>query len=409
MAPSSDPVRVGYYLWRFPSLSETFIQREVAALRQTGLSVEVFADLHAPVEILGSDARAAVADTHYLLPVVAERLESYRRHWQQHEATHLRAVSTDAAEDARIIQQALYLAGHLQEHGITHLHSPWAGASAFIALLAARLAGIPFSLQARASDLHRSVSRRGLAQRLAHARFIVTNCDFNRAFIQQTVPEIGPSPVHVVYEGLPLARFVPHSETRKPDAPLRILSVGRLIEPKGFEYLLHAVAQLRAQGRTVRCTIVGGTAYPPAPDYEHLLTRLHRELVLQDIVRFAGALPFDEVLQEYARADVFVLPSVVAPDGSRDITPNALLEAMAMQLPVIASRITAIPEIIEHRVSGVLIPPRNVEALTQALHEIAGDPGFAHRLGVSARRRIEERFDIERNIQRYVALFTNFA
>ncbi len=408
--------RVGYYVWRFPQLTDTYVHREVGALRQSGLDVEVFADDRDADEILDAEARSFVADTHYLLPLDGERSRSYRQRALHRDrlgalnafaytALHRYGAHKRPREDLRIFRHALALAGNVLECGITHLHSPWANLSAFIALLAARMAGVPYSVQARAStDLYRARSRSALAEIFAHAKFIVTSSEFNRAFIETTVPDLSV-PIAVVYEGVDPARFVPRPTRATPGDPLRILSVGRLIEEKGFEFLLRALAVLRERGCAFRCVIVGG-AQPAAPDGSHpALADLCHRLGLDDAVRFAGALPFDRVLREYAQADVFALPSVVARGGGRDVTPNVLIEAMAMQLPVVATKMTAIGEIVEDRRSGILVPPRNPPALAQALLELAGNAALAQELGANGRRRVEERFDIRKNARHYLDLF----
>jgi glycosyltransferase involved in cell wall biosynthesis len=409
--------RVGYYVWRFPQLTDTYVHREVGALRQAGLDVEVFADDRDGDEVLDAEARSFVADTHYLLPLDGERSRSYRQRALHRDrlgalnafaytAVHRYGAHKRPREDLRIFRHALALAGNVLECGITHLHSPWANLSAFIVLLAARMAGVPYSVQARAStDLYSTRSRSALAEIFAHAKFIVTSSEFNRAFIERTVPERRSVPIAVVYEGVDPARFVPRPTRVTPDGPLRILSVGRLIEEKGFEFLLRALAVLRERGCAFRCVIVGGAQTAASDGSSRALAELCQRLGLDDAVRFAGALPFDRVLQEYAQADVFALPSVMARGGGRDVTPNVLIEAMAMQLPVIATKMTAIGEIVVDRKTGILVPPRNPPALAQALLELAGNAALAQELGANGRRRVEERFDIRKNARRYLDLF----
>jgi glycosyltransferase involved in cell wall biosynthesis len=408
--------RIGYHLWRHPALTAPYVQREVAALQAAGLEVEVFAEESEPLERLDAEARAVVAATTYLWPLTAARRRALQRLVMQRDpiaVVQARAFVTRQRyaahkswrEDRRVFRHALALAGLALERRITHLHSPWAHLSAFVTLLAARMAGVPYSVQARASaDLYRHNTRWGLAENLSGARFIVTNSAFNRAFIQSAVRVREPLPIRVIYEGVDPRRFVAAVRARPADAPLRVLSVGRLSEEKGFAYLLRAVALLRERGREVRCVIVGG--FEPGKDaHGRALAELARTLRVDDVVHWAGALPFDRVLEQYGQADVFVLASVVAADGGRDVTPNALIEAMAMRLPVVATRMTAIGEIVEDGVSGLLLPPRHPQALVQALERVADDPAWAASLGAAARRRVEERFDIRRNVRSYVELF----
>src|SRR6185295_15360581 len=131
-----------------------------------------------------------------------------------------------------------------------------------------------------------------------------------------------------------------------------------LIEQKGLSYLLQACARLREGGHSFECEIVGGTE-DIYMNYYLELKKLHRNLALENQVRFVGSLPFKAVLKKYSQADIFILPCVIAEDGSRDITPNALIEAMAMKLAVISTTVTGVPEIVEDGVSGILVPPHD--------------------------------------------------
>ncbi len=408
------PVHLAYYLWHFPTLTETFIQREVRALRGAGLRLDVFADAPADEHLWDADARSLAANTRYLLPLDRERLRTFARQFlRQRPRQFLNlllytvfqpySAYKNLAADLRLFRTAVYLAGCLQEQSVTHLHSPWANVSAFTALLASRLAGIPYSVQARASsDLYRATARYGLKEKFRHASFIVTNARFNQAFIRSYLPQSAPPPIHVIYEGLELARFTPPVQRSNADGPIKLLSVARLIEEKGLVYLLQALKLLQEDGRTFQCEIVGAA---DAPSYGQEMLSLRDSLGLQSLVSFGGALPFDQVLQKYATADIFVLPCIVASNGGRDVTPNALIEAMAMQLAVAATNITGIPEIVEHGVSGLLMPPRNAPALALTLGRLLDDPSLRRSLGEKARQRVEAQFDLAQNIRRYLALF----
>ena len=132
---------------------------------------------------------------------------------------------------------------------------------------------------------------------------------------------------------------------------------------------------------------------------------LWHKLGLQHCVSFKGALPFNEILPKYQRSHIFVLPSVITSEGDRDIIPNVLLEAMAMKLPVISTPITGIPEIVEDGVSGLLVPSRDEGALAEAMIRLLEDQELRSQLGENGRIRVEERFDIRKNIQQYRDLF----
>jgi glycosyltransferase involved in cell wall biosynthesis len=288
--------------------------------------------------------------------------------------------------------------------GVGHVHSPWANANALVALVASRLMGVGFSVQARAHDLHRDDTAFALPTKFRHARFVVTNTRYNEAGVRALLPDGERAKVHRIHNGIDLADFVP-LRVPNDDGVARILTVARLIEPKGLTLLLRACAALRDRGVAFRCDVIGGPEEPLYTAYRVQLGVLHRQLDLAPHVRFRGALPFAEVLDAYRTADLFVLPCVEAANGSKDITPNALIEAMAMGLPVISTRMTGIPEIVDDGCSGVLVAPGDVDALTDAMLALLDDPERRARLGVEARRAVEARFDIRTNVREYVRLF----
>ena len=405
--------RLAYYVRSYPAASETFIHREVAALRERGVNLDVVAQSPHEPEHFDDEARAAAARTLYLgpppgrlpvalrafllrQPLTAARLYAYvlgRRH----------AAEKNRRHDRAIWHGAVRLAGVLTARGATHVHAPWATGDAIVALLAARLAGIGFSVQARASDLYKDTSQHGLGERLGHADFIVTNARYNEATIRGWLPPGATTPIHVIHEGVDLARLRPTPRTANAE-PL-ILAVARLVEPKGLDVLLHACRRLVDAGRTFRCEIIGGRVAREMNHYV-LLRKLHRALDLGAVVHFLGPRPFAAVREKYEEADVYVLPAVPAADGRRDVTPNTIIEAMAMGLPIVSSRSGAIPELIDDGVSGLLVAPRDVDGLADALARLLDDDGLRRRLGRAARAAAEARFDIRRNAARYAALFS---
>lgn len=413
----SSPGRVGYYLWHFPVLSETFIQREIKALQSAGLSLQVFAEAPEQVELLDGDARSLMQETYYLLPTDPNRLRQYTRRFLFNNPIrflqlfiftmlHRYGGQKNLGEDIRVFQRAVYLAGCAQDQEIRHLHSPWANLNAFIVLIASGLAGIPYSVEARASaDLYRTNSRFALTEKFAHAKFILTNSQFSRAFVELYTSPRARVPIHVIYEGLDLSQFTPPPKKQSSSSPIRIVTVARLIEEKGLVYLLQALKVLYDHGYAFRCEIVGAPDESSDAQYAEKLLALWRQLELQTCVVLLGALPFDEVLKKYAGADIFVLPGVTTKNGGRDVTPNALIEAMAMGLAVVSTNISGIPEIVQHGVNGLLVPPRNERALAQALETLIGDETLRQTLGRNARRQVEEKFNIAKNILPVLALF----
>ena len=186
---------------------------------------------------------------------------------------------------------------------------------------------------------------------------------------------------------------------------MRILSVGRLIECKGFTVLLKACQILREKEIDFRCEIVGGPEEPFYAEYHRNLKALHQELNLQAQVVFRGVQPFTRVLEAFQQTDIFVLSCVIGQDGTQDITPNSLIEAMAMKLPVISTKITAIPEIVDDGVNGILISPNDEFALAETIIKLKKDNQLRKRLGENARKKAEAQFDIRKNVHQYIKVF----
>ena len=412
------PRHIGYYLWHFPVLSQTFVNRELAALGEAGVRVDVFADGAEDIALADHNAAKLLPRTHYLDVGDKRALARYRREILRERPIAYARVRMFAIlcrytrqkrydVDLAVFRQALLLAGMLREKGITHVHAPWADQCAHVALMAARLAGVPYSIQARAHEIHRRSYQWGLREKLEPAAFVVTNTRYNEAHLRALVGSGHAAKVHVIHNGIDLPRFELAPRAARPGAPVKLLCVARLIEQKGLTDLLDACYELGRRGIDLRCDVVGGPEEPRYTSYRLELMRRHRRLGLETRVRFVGARPLADVLGMYRVADIFVLPCVVAADGSRDITPNALIEAMAMQLPVVSTAVGGVPEIVEHGVSGLVVPPGNVAAFADAIAALIRDPDRAALMGAAARRRVEEKFDIAKNIQRYVELFSD--
>ena len=408
--------RIAYVLWRYPTLSETFIRREVQSLRQAGVALHVFA-LEPDVPPAPDDVAAPAGRVIYFGPqsqrVGRSRLLFYfvRRPWTVARVVllvirHHAGSSARWWRDRETLYLAAQLAAALDAEGITHVHAPWTDSYALMCLVASRMLGISFSTQARASEIHRTRQHALVADRVRFADFVITNSQYNVPHLVRCLADYRVPPIHVVYNGLPLSRFVPVSGRTRSDGPFRVLAIGRLVEPKGFRYLLCACAELRRRGLSFTVDIVGGPMEPADTVTWLDLRMLHTSLALEGTVHFWGAQPFNVVMKCLSAADLFVLPCVSGADGSHDITPNSLIEAMAMALPVISTTSGAIPEIVDHGVNGVLVPPCDVAALADAIEQLAADPARCRALGEAARQKVHDRFDIDRNVAARVALFS---
>jgi glycosyltransferase involved in cell wall biosynthesis len=414
-ARAHRPRRIVYYLWSFPILSETFIQRELAALMKAGVSVEVVAHTPEDRELLGSDATALMERTRYLDEIGWGKLARYAWYFFQRRPLvfinvllYIVSCKYDArkspALDLDVFARAVYLARVLRAKGAHHLHAPWASLDAIVALAAARLLKIPYTVHARAYDIHRHSSAVGREVKFMKASFIVTNSKYNESAIRSLLPASGEKKIHIMYDGIDLTPFKPRQTAPRNGAPVKLLSVADLVEPKGLEFLIEACRIIKERGYGVTCELIGGRVAAET-NYYIRLQKTRKRLGVENEVVFLGRRPFADVLKKYGEADIFVLPAVTASHGGRDITPNAIIEAMAMKLPVVSTRSGAIPEVIEDGVSGILVPPRDAGALADAIIHLLADPALMRRLGDNARARVEKQFDIDKNVGQLAALF----
>jgi glycosyltransferase involved in cell wall biosynthesis len=270
----------------------------------------------------------------------------------------------------------------------THVHAHFAHDPALVGLLLARLTGLGFTFTAHAKDLYQ-IPADSLAARARAARAVVTCCAANADHIRRSVPDVDLPPLLVVHHGVDLHRFAPARGLPAPATGVRLLSVGRLVEKKGFTDLLRALALLR--GRDVAFTLRLCGAGP----LHASLVELRDRLGLIDSVNFLGARTQEEVTAAMAEADAFVLTPLVTDDGDRDGIPTVLVEAMASALPVTTTAVGGIPELVTDGVNGRLLREGDVAGVADALQQLAEDPLLRARLGAAARRMVEECYDVD--------------
>ncbi|MBI3899631.1 MAG: glycosyltransferase [Gammaproteobacteria bacterium] len=211
-----------------------------------------------------------------------------------------------------------------------------------------------------------------------------------------------PSKIQVHYSGID-CRYPPKSADAAPVGEVHVVSVARLVEKKGIQYAIDAVARARAAGRWLRYTVVGDGP---------LCAELHQLIRARGVARHVhliGAQSNLEVLRLLLTAHIFLAPSVTAADGDEEGIPVVLLEAMAMGLPALSTTHGGIPELVEHDITGWLVPERDVDALAQRLIELIDQPSLRASMGRAARARVERDFDIERSNDKLVALYCRAA
>jgi glycosyltransferase involved in cell wall biosynthesis len=400
--------RVAFVLKGWPRLSETFIAQEIAALERRGLDI-VIVSLRHPTDSrrhpVHEEVRAEVLylpEYVYREPLRVARAWRAVRRWPTYAAARARWLA-DLARDptpnrGRRFAQALVLAAELPAD-VARLHAHFLHTPASVARYCAILRGLPWSGSAHAKDIW-TTAEWEKREKLADCDWLVTCTAAGRDHLAALAP---PGRVELVYHGLDPARFPPPParaprDGGDPREPVVVLSVGRLVEKKGTDLLLAALARL-PRDLHWRFVHVGGGPLAAR------LARRARRLGIAERVAWRGALTQPEVLAEYRSADLFALASRVARGGDRDGLPNVLVEAASQGLACVATAVGGIPELIEHGATGWLVAPESPAALAEALAALMRDPARRAQLGAAARRRVETRFALEANLARLAARF----
>jgi glycosyltransferase involved in cell wall biosynthesis len=364
---------------RFPRLSETFILNEFLELRRHGLPVELFAIMDPNERSSQPEALALVPEVTYLQTGrLWDELPAALRAARRYPRGTLRAagwtLTRHTLAAARNLIHALVLLDRLADGPPAHLYAHFLHTPAALAFIAAKISGQPYSLAGHAKDIYTSLPE-DLRMRCEHARFVTTCTEANREYL---VKEVGLSPgqVHVCRHGIDLARFATPARTPRPG---RIVSVGRLVPKKGFDVLIRACGELQRRGIAFELVILGGG------DLHDELLVLAAEQGISDRISLLGSRPQRDVIEQLAAAEIFALSPVVLPDGDRDGIPNVLLEAMAAGVPVVATTVSGIPEVITDGETGRLVPQRRPDLLADALAELLTDPAARTRLGEAGR------------------------
>ncbi len=409
---------VAYVLKMYPRFSETFILNEILELERRGMEVRIFSLVKPDDGRFHASLAKVKAKVSYLpeYPLVqsARVLPACRnlirrdagRFWK----TFGYALAHANGMGLKQFLRACVLADTLTAEPVDHLHAHFTSGATSVAMLAHLFTGIPFSFTAHAKDIYlNSIDQRLLRDKILAAQFVVTVSDYNRRHLMELAdggrnngrPAVNPL-VRRLYNGIDLNQFDPEAIPQFPkDNPPLILSVGRLVEKKGLDDLIRACGLLRDRKKEFTCEIIG-----KGPQ-ESALRELIEGLGLAASVHLAGPKPQDEIVSFYKRAAVFALPCIVGKDGNRDGLPTVLLEAMAMGLPSVSTRLTGIPEIIDDGVTGLLVSPQDPPALADALARLLENPALCQAMGQAARLKVGRAFNLRENVAVLHSWFEN--
>lgn len=398
-------MKIAYIMSRFPNLTETFVLYEIVALDRRGVATSVYPLLRMRQRVIHPDVESLAGRVHHHPFLSAAILRSNWRWLRQRPRAYFRVLrevlggtwgSLNFFTGAlAIFPKAAHFAREMEAEGVTHVHAHFSNHPAVAALIVHRLTGIPFSFTAHGHDIH--VERRMLAEKIAAAEFAVMISEYNKRLVVEECDGVDGGKLHVIHCGADTERFAPR-DSRAPGGRFAIVCVGSFIEVKGHAYLIEACRMLEERGIRVHCHLIGD-----GPGRKELARQI-AESGLDEAVVMHGALPRPAVAELIAACDVIVQPSAPTARGAREGIPVSLMEGMASGLPVVASRLSGIPELVEDGRTGILVPPRDAGALAGALERLIEDPALRRELGRAGRQRVLDDFDLDRNAGRLVAL-----
>jgi glycosyltransferase involved in cell wall biosynthesis len=402
--------KIAFILKGYPRLSETFIAQEILALEQRGIDIFIYS-LRQPTDQIRHPVNAAISAPVVYLPEYlyqepqrvlrafarVRSLPGFKPAWS---AFHRDLIRDPSANRIRRFGQAMVLAYEIVAD-VQQLHAHFIHTPGSVARYAGLIRGMPWSVSAHAKDIW-TLPEWEKREKLEACAWAVTCTALNRDHLAQLAP---PETVDLVYHGLDFSRFpkpeileAHNNAGAEADRPVQIVSVGRAVEKKGYDQLLQALAAL-PDGLAWRFRHIGG-----GPLRDKLIEQATR-LGIAGRIEWRGALDQTDVLAALRQADIFVLASRIAGDGDRDGLPNVLMEAQSQGVACLSTTVSAIPELIEHEVSGLLVAAGDAAALGAALRRLIGEPALRRRLGEAGLKRVHASFAMTRGIDHLAARF----
>lgn len=386
-----------YVLSKFPKLSETFIFRELVAHRKAGYDVRIFSLLRPTEAIRHPGQEELVEATTYVQSLFSPglwlaHLKMLCRHPLKYFGNFFTLMG-EAFPKPKLIAEVVYVfavsipwCDKVGKLGAAHIHAHFAGASTTAAQIISSINRIPYSITAHANDIF--VDAYGLKRKIDESVFTATVTSYNYDYLMKLCPD-KKDDIHVIPTALDLEEF-PFEPERKEGQTTTIMAVGRLMEKKGFEYLIKALHILKGKGYSFHCNIIGDGPL------EGDLRKLIDDLDVGGMISLAGAKSMPEIIEGYGSSDIFVLPCVISSDGDRDGLPHTIIESMACGLPTVSTDILGIAELIRHHENGMLARQRDAENLADILIELIGNSELKRKLGAAARQTISNEYDVNK-------------
>ena len=361
--------KIAYVVSRFPALYETFILREILSVQERGYDVTIYSLKNPKWKITHDEASFLMNKTRYSPYLFSYKLLISQIYYIFKKPTiyfsliyyiiiHVFPDIRTLIKSLIIFPKSVHYAKLIKQSETTHIHAHWATMPTLSALIISRLNAISFSVTAHAVDIFQDTKM--LEEKLSKASFIITCTEYNKKYLTENYEKINPQKIYVNYHGINLQKFRRLNSTNH--VQLNILSVGRLEESKGYQYLLEACYQIRSKKIPFCCAIIGGG---PLKNY---LNNLIKKLSLGEHVTLVGILKQEEVIKYYETANLFVLPAI---SESHWGIPNVIIEAMSMEIPTVTTQLPAISEVIQHDITGIIVPEKDSKAIADAIIRVS--------------------------------------
>ncbi|MCK5876688.1 MAG: glycosyltransferase family 4 protein [Candidatus Marithrix sp.] len=403
-----DKPRLAYLISQYPAISHTFILREVRMLRDLGFEINV-ASINSPdrdADKLTAEEREEANNTYYIKPsgingVLKAHFKTIFTQPLNYLTGLFFALRLGQFDLKKILYnffyfvEAVVIGQWMNEKKLSHLHVHFGMAAATVGLITKRTFPITWSFTMHGPNDFYDVYGCYLTQKVIDSDFICCITHFANSQLMMLSPPNCWNKLEISPLGVNLNVFTPNQFRREPEQ-FEILCVGRLVPDKGQFILLEAIARLIAEGYKIRLHLVGG-----GPDKIILEAEVKQRKLGEHII-LTGPINQDQILKFYTNTDIFVLASFA--EG----LPVVLMEAMAMKIPCVTTNITGVPELIEHRVNGLLVAPSDIDSLTSAIKELMDKPDFRQQLSIAANQKVKQHYELQQNTTRLAKIFQKY-
>ncbi len=410
----SDTQRLGIVISMFPELHETFILRELVALEKRGLQFDIYSLQHPRDPITIDDAiRLSQERTYYSNLITLATITAFLKNAIRHPVTMLSSISNvcwqgrdrplDIVKNLAILPLSLHIADIGKQRGVVHWHGHWANIPTTACWYISRFSKQSWSAAIHGEDIFSA--NQFLTYKLDAAAFSVVCSGY---FCNHLKTQLGlqqPEHVHLNYHGLDprVVERKPYDRSNSDGSSVTLVSIGRMVPTKGHDVLINALASLKGTlDKTIRLKFIGS-----GPIEQELKDLAEKQGVASE-VEFCGAMAFEDVLQTLESADLFCLAPRLIPGHPPDGIPNVIAEAMALGVPVLTTRVSAIPELVEDGVSGKLVEVDDVPAFAQALSSLINNAELRKTIGEAAQQKVDLLFNQQNNIQELLELFDQY-